>query len=309
MLKRLVIFLSLFSSISFADSWRPPTGLKQVSIWPKGAKVLAVGIKKLDEPKLKNPITNISDPTITVYQPKIKSSGVSVIVFPGGGYRTLAMGLEGTEICDWLISKNITCVLLKYRVPYSGCYWDRKTNTHITPAVPMALQDAQRTISTVRYRAKEYGIDPNKVGVMGFSAGGNLAVLSSTAYKIRSYEPSDKIDRVSCRPDFAIPVYPGHMTMEHKNKIPQEAAAKELNTDIVVSSAVPPTLLIHAKDDAVDPIQYSELYESELTKAGADVALKIYKTGGHAFGVRKSGKDTDRWTEDALDWLKQRKFL
>ncbi|MEO6102555.1 MAG: alpha/beta hydrolase, partial [Pseudoxanthomonas sp.] len=179
---------------------------------------------------------------------------------------------------------------------------------HVAPAIPMALQDAQRAISLVRHNADEYGIDPDKIGVMGFSAGGNLAVLSSTAFKQRSYDPIDDIDQVSSRPDFAIPV-PGHMTMEHKNKIPKAIAAQELNTDIVISAEIPPTLLIHAKDDPVDPVHYSEVYERELKKAGSNVKLIVYETGGHAFGVKKQGKDTDRWTADALEWLKAIKIL
>jgi acetyl esterase/lipase len=169
----------------------------------------------------------------------------------------------------------------------------------------MALQDAQRAISIVRYNAGDYDIDPDKIGVMGFSAGGHLAVLASTAFDARSYDPIDEIDHVSPRPDFAIPVYPGHMTMEHKNKTPKTVAAQELNTDILISPDVPPTLLIHAKDDAIDPVHYSLVYERELKNAGVDVDIILYDTGGHAFGVRKQGKATDRWTEDALQWLRK----
>ncbi len=117
--------------------------------------------------------------------------------------------------------------------------------------------------------------------------------------------PIDEIDQVSSRPDFAIPVYPGHLTMEHKNKTPKAVAAQELNTDIEVSSDIPPTLLVHAKDDAVDPAYYSQVYERELKKAGVNVELMLYESGGHAFGVRKQGKDSDRWTDDALHWLRR----
>ncbi|HNV72991.1 MAG TPA: alpha/beta hydrolase, partial [Candidatus Ozemobacteraceae bacterium] len=211
---------------------------------------------------------------------------------------------DGAAVAAWLNQAGITCVLLKYRVPHSGCYWDDKAKKHVTPRVPKALQDAQRAISLVRSRAATYDLDPKKIGVMGFSAGGNLAVLSSTAFKTRAYEPIDEIDTVSCRPDFAIPVYPGHLTMEHKNLTPKKTAAALLNTDIVISPEIPPTLLIHAKDDPVDPVHYSMVYERELKKAGVSVKLNLYKTGGHAFGVRKSGKDTDRWVDDAVAWLK-----
>jgi acetyl esterase/lipase len=208
-----------------------------------------------------------------------------------------------------LTDAGITCVLVKYRVPNTGCNWNSETKRHETPDIPMALQDAQRAISLVRHNANEYGIDPDKIGVMGFSAGGNLAVLSSTAFKRRSYDPIDDVDQVSSRPDFAIPVYPGHMTMEHHNQTPKAIAAQQLNTDIAVSQEVPPTLLIHANDDPIDPVHYSEVYERALKGAGVEVKLITYETGGHAFGVRKQDKDTDRWTVDALQWLRDIKIL
>lgn len=316
MLKTIFIF-NLFLGSSLANSLLPVSYSQEVSIWPEGSKVLVDGIKKIAEDKdsAHNPALTIDHPTFLLYSPKTHSTRSAVIVFPGGGYQAVAIGkdstigLNGADVCKWLTDAGVTCVLLKYRVPNSGCYWSKKTRKNVTPEIPMALQDAQRTISTVRYNMKKYDIDPNKIGVMGFSAGGNMAVLSSTAFKKRSYDPIDEIDKVSSRPDFAIPVYPGHMTMEHKNKTPNEVAAKELNTDIEISKEIPPTLLIHAKDDPVDPVHYSEVYERELKKAGINVKLILYNTGGHAFGVKKQGKDTDRWTTDALEWLKEIKML
>src|SRR3546814_9687536 len=127
--------------------------------------------------------------------------------------------------------------------------------------------------------------------MLGLSGGGNLAVLASTALNARSYEPVAASDQASSRPDFAIPVYPGHLTMEHKNKKPREVTARELNTDIVISPQVPPTLLVHAKDDTVDPVHYSEVYARELRNAGVDVTLNIYETGGHACGVSKRSEE------------------
>src|SRR5262249_43889712 len=132
-------------------------------------------------------------------------------VFPGGGYQILAIDLEGTEVCDWLTSKGITCVLLKYRVPRSGPSWDRRLKRHVTPQVPMALQDAQRTLGLVRLHATEWHIDPHKIGVLGFSAGGHLIADISTHFAKRSYTPIDAADKLSCRPDFAIGIYPGHL--------------------------------------------------------------------------------------------------
>lgn len=279
---------------------------REVPLWPDGSRVLKQGIDALAGKEWA-----VTHPSLLIYPPKVPSTRSAILVFPGGGFKALAIGPastigpDGAHVCKWLTDAGVTCILVKYRVPDTACNWNKVTRRHHAPDIPMALQDTQRAISTVRHNARAYGIDPNRIGVMGFSAGGNLAVLASTAFNARSYTPMDAIDGVSSRPDFAIPVYPGHMTMEHKNKTPRAIAAQQLNTDIVVSSRVPPTLLIHARDDTVDPVHYSLVYERELKKAGVNVKLIVYDTGGHAFGVKKQGKDTDRWTEDALQWLRR----
>lgn len=303
-MKKTALLLSLLlTTAGSPDSWAPKPPAHQIPIWPAHSPVLQKGIRKLEGHETRA-TTNVSNPTYTVYAPKNNPSGTCILVFPGGGYLVLAMGLEGTEIADWLTSVGITCVLVKYRVPYSGCYWDDRLHKNVTPKVPMALQDAQRTISTIRAHAEELHINPHKIGVMGFSAGGNVAVLASTRFAKRAYPPMDEIDQVDCRPDFAIPVYPGHMTMRHKN-----INSRALNTDIPISKNIPPTLLVHAQDDPVDPVHYSEVYARALKKAGIPVKLKLYRHGGHAFGVRKQGTDSDRWTQDTLSWLKQIKML
>ncbi len=289
-----------------ADSSPAVNYSQEVPLWPQDSQVIKDGVKALAHEKW-----SITLSSYLLYKPKINSTRSAILVFPGGGYKALAIGPKstlgflGADVCKWLTDSGITCILVKYRVPNTGCNWNAITKRHEAPEIPMALQDAQRAISMIRYRANEYGIDPHKIGVTGFSAGGNLAVLSSTSFRERSYAPNDEIDLVSNRPDFAIPVYPGHLTMEHKNKTPKAIAAQELNTDIVISKEIPPTLLIHAKDDPVDPFYYSEVYERELKKAGVNVQLISYESGGHAFGVKKQGKDTDRWTVDALQWLKE----
>ena len=304
MLKRCLCTFALVPLLAtgvLADSWSPPKGYQQVPLWPARSEVLAKGVQTFSEAT--KFVTNVRIPTYTVFSPPGKRGKTALIVFPGGGHKVLAMDLEGTEVCRWFAQRGVTCVLVKYRVPYSGCYYDPKTHKNITPNVPMALQDAQRAISTIRHDAEKYGIHPNRIGVMGFSAGGNVTVLSSTRFKKRSYQPTDDIDKVSCRPDFAIPVYPGHMVMTHKNKTPWEVASQQLNTDIPLSKEIPPTLLVHAKDDPVDPFYYSEVYARELKKIGAPVRLNGYPTGGHAFGVRPQGKASDRWMEDVLTWM------
>lgn len=286
------------------------SGPIEMPLWPEDSQVLQDGIRELAGQKWASPY-----PSLLFYAPVINSTHSAVLVFPGGGYKAVAigpastLGHNGADVCRWLTDAGVTCIVVKYRVPNTGCNWNAETRRHDTPRIPMALQDAQRAMSIVRHNAVAWGIDPDRIGVMGFSAGGNLAVLSSTAFRTRAYAPIDAIDQASLRPAFAIPVYPGHMTMEHKNKRPKAVAAQELNTDIVISADIPPTLLIHAKDDPVDPVHYSLVYERELRKAGVDVDLRLYDTGGHAFGVKKQGKDTDRWTDDALEWLGEQGFL
>jgi acetyl esterase/lipase len=300
------ILLLCLSLAAGADSWTPPDGKKQLPIWPPKSPILAKGIRKLEDPHIlaRKPITNVSVPTYTVFSPQQNASGTCVLIFPGGGHLSLAMGIEGVEVARWLAKHGITAVLVKYRVPYSGCYWDRKKGCNVTPEVPMALQDAQRTLSVIRSRSKELKIAADRIGVMGFSAGGNVAVLASTRFPQRTYPVSDSIDQISCRPDFAIPVFAGHMLMTHKN-VPSQA----LNTDITIGKDMPPTLLIHAKDDPVNPVHYSMIYAKALQKAGQPVTLKLYETGGHAFGVNRQGTDSDRWPEEALAWLKKVKML
>ncbi|WP_315386006.1 alpha/beta hydrolase [uncultured Stenotrophomonas sp.] len=301
----------LLLACTHVSSAAETTFSEEVPLWPEDSQVLKVGIRELA--KERNAITH---PSFLVYRPqKAPSVHAAILVFPGGGYKSVAigpqstLGLYGSDVCKWLTDAGITCILVKYRVPNTGCNWNKETKRHEQPNVPMALQDAQRALSLVRFNAARYDLDPAKIGVMGFSAGGNLAVLSSTAFKSRVYAPIDEADHVSIRPDFAIPVYPGHLTMEHKNKTPKAVAAQELNTDVVVSKDVPTTLLVHAKDDPTDPYYYSEVYARELRKVGVDVQVNLYETGGHAFGVRKQGADTDWWMDDAIRWLKKIEVL
>lgn len=212
-----------------AAVWQPSPGHVQVPIWP-GAVPDAMPNPK---PESVGPpegrewwprANDVSRPTMTVYAAKSRNTGVAVVVFPGGGYQFLAMDLEGTEICDWLTSRGITCVLLKYRVPDSGP--TMKNGRSYYPKVQTALQDAQRTLGLVRQHAVEWHVDPRKVGVIGFSAGGHLAAAVSTHFAKRTYPPVDAADDLSCRPDFAIVLYPGHLW------IPDQEPATRDGTDL-----------------------------------------------------------------------------
>ena len=199
--------------------WQPSPGHTQILIWPGTApdpqpvagpeSAKTTGKEWLVAGKSALGISNVTRPTMTVYSPNGKNTGAAVVIFPGGGYQGLVIDLEGTEVCDWLTSTGITCVLLKYRVTDVGDY--PKSGPY--PESPMALEDAQRTVGLVRFHAGQWHIDPHKVGVLGFSAGGHLVAAISTHFEKRLYRSVDAADNESCRPDFAVPIYPGHLTV------------------------------------------------------------------------------------------------
>ena len=286
--------------------WQPTAGHTQVAIWPGAAPdaqpvVKPESVETDTDPKelvAGKPwvyISNVSRPTMTVYSPKGKNTGAAVVVFPGGGYEELAIDLEGTEACDWLTAKGITCVLLKYRVPAprSGPYWGAY------PQSPIALEDAQRTLGLVRFHAAEWHIDPHKIGVMGFSAGGHLVAAMSVHFD-RLYTTVDAADKVSCRPDFAVAIYPGHLSFGDESlKTPK------LNPDIAshITRQAPPTFLLQNEDDHVDNVNDSLVYYIALKNAGVPVEIHLYAQGGHAFGLRRTKLPVTRWPELVETWL------
>ena len=278
--------------------WQPPPGHTQVPIWP-GAVPDALPNPKpesIGPPAGRDwwPRANdVSRPTMTVYAPAGRNTGVAIVVFPGGGYQFLAMDSEGTEICDWLTSRGITCILLKYRVPDSGP--TMKDGRGYYPKVQTAVQDAQRTLGLVRQHAAEWHIDAHKIGVIGFSAGGHLAAAVSTRFDRRSYPPVDAADKLSCRPDFAIVAYPGHLWTP--------GTELTLRSDISVPADAPPTFLLHAEDDPIDPVKHSLTYFAALQKAGIPVEMHLYAQGGHAFGVRPSKLPIAQWPHLVEAWL------
>lgn len=234
----------------------------------------------------------VSQPTMTIFSPTGKNSGAAVVVFPGGGYQVLAMDLEGTEICDWLTSRGITAVLLKYRVPGEGQY--PKSGPY--PRSPIALEDAQRTLRLVRFHAAEWHINSHKIGVLGFSAGGHLVAAMSTHFEKPLYKAVDEADKESCRPDFGVAVYPGHLVDEH--------AHIGLNPDIHVTRKTPPTFILQAEDDPVDTVDNSLVYYAALKKAGVPVEMHLYAQGGHAFGLRRTKHPITAWPQLVEAWLK-----
>jgi acetyl esterase/lipase len=280
--------------------WQPSPGHTQIPVWPGIAPVAQPVpgpeyVTNTMTPK-GEPLTwvcNVSQPTITVFLPNGTNTGVAVVVFPGGGYNALAMDLEGTEICDWLNSKGITAVLLKYRVPANpkvGPYWES----------PMALADAQRTLSLVRFHAADWRINAHKIGVIGFSAGGHMVAATSTHFDQRSYSGLDAADKESCRPDFAIACYPGHLWNGGRDL----NSSLKLNPDVTVTTNTPPTFLLQAEDDRVDDVGQSLVYYIGLKKASVPVEMHLYAQGGHGFGLRETKLPIKEWPQLVETWLR-----
>ncbi len=299
----LSVALALGGLGAHAAVWEPSPGHTQMPIWPGSApdslpatsvETTEVGTGLIAGRPVRS-VHDVSRPTLTVYSPTGVNSGAAVVVFPGGGYQGLAIDLEGTEVCDWLTSRGITCVLLKYRVPDSGPHWDRKCHCHVNPKAPTALEDAQRTLGLVRFHAAEWHIDPHRVGVLGFSAGGHLVAATSTHFQRRLYPAVDAADRESCRPDFAVALYPGHLSVDGR--------PTELNPDIRVTRETPPTFLIQAEDDPVDDVANSRVYDAALEKARVPVEMHLYAHGGHAFGLRRTQLPITDWLQLVERWL------
>jgi acetyl esterase/lipase len=301
---------ALLLSITFAAScictlaqqpaWQPDPGRLTMPLWPSGApgapahppaEVNTTTAK--DNLIAGRPIVrlgNVSSPTLTLYSPNGKSTGAAVVVFPGGGYHILAIDLEGTEVCDWLNSIGVACVLVKYRVPDTGPY----------PKSPAALQDAQRAVGMVRQHAAEWKIDPGRIGVLGFSAGAHLSAALSTHFEQRLYESVDAADQLSCRPDFAVIVYPGYLANAEK-----EMAA---NVDISPTEKTPPTFIVQAEDDPVH-VENATVYFLQLKNAKVPAELHIYAEGGHGYGLRRTALPVTAWPQSVEVWLRTIKAL
>jgi len=300
-MKRLIFALCVscgFGTLSGqTPAWQPAAGFTQTPIWPGAIpdatppegplevdKTTPQDKRIAGKPLIR--LGNVAVPTMTVYPAKGKNTGAAVVVFPGGGYTILAIDLEGTEVCDWLTSSGVTCVLLKYRVPKSGPY----------PKSPMALEDAQRTVGLVRFHAAEWHIDPHKIGVLGFSAGAHLAAAVSTHFNQRLYKPVDAADAVSCRPDFAVVIYPGYLALADKNFA--------FNADLLVTKDTPPTFLLQTEDDLVAHVESSLRYYEALKAAEVPVEMHLYTEGLHGYGLRRTKLPVTGWPQLVDVWLR-----
>ncbi len=265
-----------------------------VWIWPGKApgEKGDIGPEKLEPtpPNEVKPITrlaNVSDPTITVHRPPNgTANGAAVVICPGGGYHILATNLEGDEVADWLNSIGVAGIVLKYRVP------TRKDDPkHLAP-----LQDAQRAVSLVRSHAAQWGINPERIGILGFSAGGHLAAVASTNFDRRPYEPIDGVDAISCRPDFAVLVYSAYLT-----------SGDHLSPEIRVDGKTPPTFFALAADDGI--AECSIAMFTALRRAKVPAELHVYAAGGHGFGLRPTKNPCCTWPQRCQEWMKSRGLL
>jgi acetyl esterase/lipase len=302
------VLLLLLSAVVLSSSrlpaqrpaWEPGPGHPTLPLWPQAAP----GAQPHPGPEVDTTtakdhlvagrsvvrVGNVSVPTLTVYKPTAKNTGAAIVVFPGGSYRILAIDLEGTEVCDWVNSVGITCILLKYRVPDSGPF----------PKSSAALQDAQRALGIVRSHATEWHIDPQRIGVLGFSAGAHLSAALSTHFDQRLYDPIDAADQLSCRPDFAVIVYPGYLAIAE-----QGFAA---NAEINVTEKTPPTFIVQAEDDSVH-VENSTVYFLALKNAKVPAEMHLYAQGGHGYGLRHTALPVTWWPRLVEVWLRNLQIL
>jgi acetyl esterase/lipase len=267
-----------------------------LDVWPGKplGETADVGPEKSETKDKITRISNVTVPTLTVFRPaKDKDTGAAVVIAPGGGYNLLAWDLEGTEVADWLNSIGVTGIVLKYRVP-------RRPDGPKEGPPPQAQKDAQRAISLVRSKAADWEIDPKRIGMLGFSAGGNLTAWTSTNFDKRSYDALDDVDKVSCRPDFTVLIYPAYLT----NK-----TGDALADNIRVSKDSPPMFLVHAEDDKGVPPEGSILMYLALKKEKVPAEMHIYPSGGHGFGLRPSDKPCSKWPQRCADWLNAQGYL
>ncbi|MEH3040242.1 MAG: alpha/beta hydrolase [Sphingomonas paucimobilis] len=287
-------------------AWQAPAGGIQIPLWP--ADVVLAKPDTGDRPEATGNGTGlvagrkwhwasyVTRPTMTLFRPRGRNNGAAVLVLPGGGFEVVATDLEGTEICDWVVAQGMTCAMLKYRVPQS---WPQVNGRQQRPKVLLALEDAQRAMGLLRADAKRLGIDPHKVGVIGFSAGAYLAANMSNS-EARTYRSRDAADRQSPRPDFAVIAYTARMLDNSKGR-----NSLELRPWVTIDSKAPPTLLLHAMNDPMDAVRQPLAYALALSDAGVPVDMRFYAKGGHAFGMRATGDPVTReWPGQVAQWLR-----
>jgi acetyl esterase/lipase len=276
-----------------------------LDIWPgmaPGETTQAVGEALPRRPDEQPPATRvggITRPRLHVFlPPEGRRSGTAVLIFPGGGYNYVVTDKEGTEAADWLNRLGVTALVVHYRTRSNGP--TPASDATLPPLAERPLQDGQRAVSLVRRRAAVWGLQPDRIGVLGFSAGGQAAAYITTRFATRSYEPRDEVDQVSCRPDFSMLVYPWRLLDEKTGA---------LRDTLPISKTTPPTFLVHAHNDSATPLSSVRFYAA-LKQSGVGAELHIYETGGHGYGMRPVyGSDVDTWPARAADWLRRKNLL
>jgi len=287
----LTLILSIAGSSPLAANDSSP-----ILLWPNGApgEIGNIDAEGIANPRGEKPVTrltNVSAPTLTLFRAAPENdTGATVIVCPGGGYNILAYDLEGTEVIEWLNSIGVNGVLLKYRVPRR-----KGLEKHTAP-----LQDAQRAIGMVRHRAKGWGLDPNRIGILGFSAGGHLSAMASNHFKTRTYPRVDGNDDVSSRPDFTVLIYTAYLT--HPDDI------LKLSPDLTVTNETPPCFLIQTQDDGVK-VESSIVYYLACKRAKVPAEMHLYPKGGHGYGLRPSEHLVSSWPKRCEEWMKSSGLL
>jgi len=289
----------LFSSFAFACFLSVPIqhcrgdeveARTVLPVWPDGGPGVPAGVAEQSPLNEKGHVTRVTHPTLTLMEPpEGKANGTSVIICPGGGYHILAIEKEGYAVGRWLNSHGVTAWVLRYRVPrtQSGPFWRPP------------LQDAQRAVSMVRHQAADRGLDPDRVGILGFSAGGHLSATTSTRHEERAYDSTDEIDKVSCRPDFAVLVYPAYITPSKSDL--------DRSEEITVTTQTPPTFITVAADDghALSSLRYT----IELRKHSVPVELHVFPDGGHGYGLGRANTTANHWPELCRRWMAGRGLL
>jgi acetyl esterase/lipase len=296
--------IAIPAALLFAAAFTISAAETPIPLWPRGAPgaKFAPGPEH-DTTTVKDNLVagkplirlgNVTEPSLTFYPaPRQNRPGPAVVVFPGGGYSILALDLEGTEICSWLNSIGVNAVLVKYRVPQPP-----GSSRHAAP-----LQDAQRALGLVRQHASGWHLDPTRIGVLGFSAGGHLAALLSNDYPQRVYSAIDSADKLSCRPDFAVLIYPAYLAYSPQR--PANEEGKILAPEFHVTGQTPPTFIVQTEDDPVH-VENSLIYYRALKDAKVPTEMHLFSTGGHGYGMRPTVEPVTTWPKLAEAWLKAR---
>jgi acetyl esterase/lipase len=302
-----LVAVSVFLLIAHAAAAEPI----QIELWPAAAKdtppTETVEVRGKGG-KTDRKIRGVTRPDLTVYlAPKEKASGAAIVICPGGGYGGLAIDKEGHDVARWLNDRGVAGIVLKYRMPVAS-----------KEGKPLPLRDAQRAIQLVRSRAQEWGLNADRIGIMGFSAGGHLASTAGTHFDAGISDAADPVDRLSCRPDFLVLIYPVvsmDKAITHRGSRdnllgakPDPSLVELYSNELQVTAQTPSAFLVHAKDDGVK-VENSIRFDEAMKKAGVPSELNLFEKGGHAYGLGVNGGEVATWPQRFEKWLERMGLL